>query len=95
MDSLANQAADTWVGVLVLLGAFGLQFAAQWKGPKTEDLGRANRRGVALSVGAGILVFAVAWMASRGLSVRFAEEAHAELRAAAHRPVPELRAPYD
>ena len=92
VDSLARQAADTWVGVFLLFGAFALQLAAQWRGPQIRDLGPADRRGVASAVAAGILLLAGAHFASRGVADYFSEEAHAELQAAGHRPVPELNA---
>jgi uncharacterized membrane protein len=95
VDSLASQAADTWVGVCLLISALGLQLAALWRGPQIRDLGPANRRGVAFAIAAGILVLFVAWFGSQALSERFAEEAQAELRAAGHRPAPELNAPPD
>jgi hypothetical protein len=65
VESLARQNADTWMGVMLLTGAFALQVVSAWCGPTMDDIGPANRLGVAATVLVGFLLFFICLWGSR------------------------------
>jgi len=58
--NLCNQYATTWVGVIILVGAFGFQlFNSLWELSWNDSA--VNRLGVILSIVFCIIVFLISW----------------------------------
>ncbi len=68
--SFAQQTSESRVGVVLLLTAFCLQFAAQWRGPTIDNIGPADRTALVIAGVVGLLAFVPLWAISKRYASR-------------------------
>ncbi len=75
VESLARQNANTWVGVMLLLGAATFQITSFWFAT-VASIGPPNYLGIFLAVVFGIFLFVFCCWWSRKYAARIAAKAH-------------------
>ena len=91
VHSLAQQTADSRIGVLLLVAAFAVQIAAQWRGPFISDIGPADLTGAAIAIVMSLLVFGASSVSSKLYASRIEGEAAEILTASTKDPTPQTR----